>query len=287
MVNLEGIATELYGLPPEQFTRSRNVRAAELAAAGDRELAAAVRKLARPSLSAWLANVLVRDYPNDVGELLELGPGLRRSQELGGRDEMRRLSARRQALIRHLVALASDQAKSAGHSLAAQTQRQLEGTLEAAVAEPSAAEELRAGRLAEALSHVGFGEVTSLARGPRQGAPGRQPEVETGSEPRRSKSTTRAGPARRNAMAEADRSLAQAEGALRAAEGFVDGARRRQELASARRRDVAKDLRDADRELAQATSALQTARDTRRREQQKVKQADRERRRAADPSNPG
>ena len=50
------IADELYALPLEEFTPARDARAKELK--GDKELAAAVKKLKKPSVAAWVVNLL-------------------------------------------------------------------------------------------------------------------------------------------------------------------------------------------------------------------------------------
>ena len=168
MTGADAVADALYGLPPDRFIEARNARAKEIAASGDRPTAAAVRKLPKPSLSAWLANVLVREHRSAVDDLLDLGRALRLAQERGSGQEMRTLSGRRQELVDHLVAFAADEARASGLTLGAQPQRQLEATLDAAVADESAAVELRRGRLTKPLRHVGFGDVTTLQRGAQQ-----------------------------------------------------------------------------------------------------------------------
>ena len=102
-MNLADVITELYGLDPEMFTAARNARAKEAIAAGDRELAAAIRKLAKPTTAAWLANRLARSRASTVDELISLGPGRRRAQGHGQRTEMRRLVEKRRELIADLV----------------------------------------------------------------------------------------------------------------------------------------------------------------------------------------
>ena len=58
---LAAAADELYALPAEEFTAARNAEGqAGRKAAGDRDLAAAIQRLARPSAAAALANRLVR-----------------------------------------------------------------------------------------------------------------------------------------------------------------------------------------------------------------------------------
>ena len=68
-MSVDEIADELYRLPLSEFTSSRDARAAEAARAGDRELSAAVKKLAKPTTGAWLANLLAHERPDDVENL--------------------------------------------------------------------------------------------------------------------------------------------------------------------------------------------------------------------------
>src|ERR1700727_424917 len=102
-VDLDRVADELYGLDPESFTAARNARAKEATSGGDRELAAAIKKLGKPTAAAFLANRLVRSETSAVDELIELGPALRRAQGGGQRAEMRRLVEQRRRLIGDLV----------------------------------------------------------------------------------------------------------------------------------------------------------------------------------------
>ena len=57
---LLGIAEELYALLPADFTGTRNQWAKQTKADGDRELAARVTALRRPSVAAWVVNLLMR-----------------------------------------------------------------------------------------------------------------------------------------------------------------------------------------------------------------------------------
>jgi hypothetical protein len=99
-VAFDDIADELYGLDPRHFTEARNDRAKESAADGDRSLATAVRKLAKPTVPAWLANVLARTRRSSIDELVQLGSDLRRAQTSGRRDDVKHFMDRRRALIR-------------------------------------------------------------------------------------------------------------------------------------------------------------------------------------------
>jgi hypothetical protein len=72
-VDLGAVAVELYGLVSEEFTAARN----ELAKTAGGRTAAAIRALRKPTLAAWLANLLVRSDPDGVNALTELGDALR------------------------------------------------------------------------------------------------------------------------------------------------------------------------------------------------------------------
>ena len=60
----------LYGLPLEEFTRARDDFARELRKAGEPEMAAEVKALAKPSLSTWTVNQLARREPMQVRALM-------------------------------------------------------------------------------------------------------------------------------------------------------------------------------------------------------------------------
>src|SRR5689334_16086142 len=99
-VDLASVADELYSLPPAEFTARRGALAAQAKKDGDRALAGEITALRRPAVAAWLVNRLVRDRPELLAELAELGAQLRAAhRELAG-DQLRELSARRQSLVR-------------------------------------------------------------------------------------------------------------------------------------------------------------------------------------------
>ncbi|MFL6099218.1 MAG: hypothetical protein ACJ71T_04605 [Actinomycetales bacterium] len=177
------VADELYGLNPEDFTAARNARAKAAQAAGDRDLAEAVRGLAKPTAAAWLANQLVRHDPESLGPLLELGVDLRQATAALDGGEMRRLSREQPKVVAALVKQATALAKEAGKAVSAGTAHDLESTLRAAVADEDAADQLMAGRLANSLQHNGFGLV----------APGNLSLVRTAPEPSKGKQPATAG----------------------------------------------------------------------------------------------
>jgi len=177
-----------------------------------------------------LANALVRKHPREIEELLDLGRDLRHAQDRAAGDEMRRLSARRQELVQRMVTLAAAEARVGGQHFGAQVQRQLEGTLEAAVAEQSASEELRAGKLTDALSHVGFGEVSALQRGARERSKGQHRELDKESGAGKLTRTPQRASADPRSLDRAERALAQARAALEASGVDLDRANGRHPL---------------------------------------------------------
>src|SRR5579872_4953164 len=141
------IADELYGLPPEQFITTRNARAKELSDAGDRETAASIRKLQKPSPAAGLVNVLVRTHPDGIAEVVALGTEFRRAQKRGSGDDLRSLAATRRDLLRRLLTLAATETNAMGHQWTTGLGRQIAATLEAAMADEILGAAVLRGRL--------------------------------------------------------------------------------------------------------------------------------------------
>jgi hypothetical protein len=158
-MDLDGVADELYGLVPGEFTRRRDARALEARKAGDRELAAAVKALRRPTTSAWLANALVRERPEHVADLVELGTAMRRAQaDLAGAD-LRRLAKERHRVVAALAQEARGLAREVAEPVSSAAAKELTDTLEAVVFDTAAADALRSGRLTMALRYSGLGAV--------------------------------------------------------------------------------------------------------------------------------
>jgi hypothetical protein len=166
MPDVDAIADELYGLLPEEFTAARTRYERDAKAAGDRDEAARIHSLAKPSVTAWLANQLVRSHRSEIEPLLELGGALRdATRDLAG-DQLRALSQQQHKLMYALVQQARALARAAGRSVSEDAARALEETLRSALADEEAANLLLAGHLTEALhssefdSGFGFGSST-------------------------------------------------------------------------------------------------------------------------------
>src|SRR5215831_18864571 len=155
--DLASAAKELYAFQDADFTAARDERAAQARAAGDRDLARAIGGLRRPVVSAWLVNLLAREAAGQVAELVELGEALRNAQRDLDGGRLRELSARRSQLVTALVSEAKRLAAEAGRPVSLQVEREVEATLSAALADPDAAAEVSAGRLAGPLAYAGLG----------------------------------------------------------------------------------------------------------------------------------
>jgi hypothetical protein len=158
-MDLDTVADQLYGLSPDEFAPTRKRLASEAQTAGNRELASAIRQLRRPTTSAWLANLLVRERPTEITTLLDLGAALHKAQsELAG-TEIRRLSQQRQEIVASLSEAARDLARDVGKEVSDSIVRELEETLDAAIVNPEAREAFAAGHLAVAMRYSGLGSV--------------------------------------------------------------------------------------------------------------------------------
>ncbi|WP_371494136.1 hypothetical protein OG871_03430 [Kitasatospora sp. NBC_00374] len=270
-MDFDTVADELYALPPAEFTAARDTAAGLARKQGDRELAARVRKLRRPTGGAWLANLLVRSHPEEIGPLLELGRALRAAQSDHAGARLRELSSRRHHLVTALTARARRTATEAGHSPGEPALRELEQTLRSVLADGDAAESFAAGHLATALDATAPlpEPVPALEPTPAPAVP--EPEPAAATEPRRT-----APRAAQAAVRTAEREAAQAADALelRTAEHRSAAARVRR---SARRlADAEQAHREAERAEAECATALAAAE---RRAAQTRAEADRLRRR--------
>ncbi|MGW4769397.1 hypothetical protein ACWEO2_15320 [Nocardia sp. NPDC004278] len=163
-MRLEEVAVDLYALAPGEFIAARAARVAEAKDAGDKELAAAIGKLRKPTVVAWTVNLLARAAPDDVEALLRLGTALRAAQrELSG-DQLRALTVQRQQVVNALARRAGALAADRGHSVGEGVLREVGQTLTAALADDKVAEQVRTGTLATAASYEGFGPSGAALR---------------------------------------------------------------------------------------------------------------------------
>jgi hypothetical protein len=193
------VADELYGLPPAEFIAARDERARVAKAAGRGEDAAAIKKLARPTTSAWLVNQLSRKAPDGLARLFDVADALQEAQRTLAGDRLRELSAQRRQVVTELLPVAAAVADRAGQAASPGVLAEVRATLEAAVADSDARDAVRSGRLTRALAYAGLGEVDLTAAialapaSPREpGRPGGPHAGRDAARPGRSKAGRRA-----------------------------------------------------------------------------------------------
>jgi hypothetical protein len=147
-MDLDSVADDLYGLPPEGFTAARDAAAKR---ADDTALKKAIKALRKPTVSAHAVNRIVRDDPDAVDRLLALGDDLR-SAMTGRGGDVRGLTEQRRELVSSML--------DAG--LPANVRDDVTATLEAATADPGLADAVRSGRLVKPLRYAGFGAMPDL-----------------------------------------------------------------------------------------------------------------------------
>ncbi len=157
---------ELFTLAPEKFTAARNSLVRDLRGAGERDLAAAVAKLRRPTVGAWAINQTVRAHRRDFDELIDTGDQVRREQRraLSGvrASGMRDATRARRSQIEQLAQLATDFLVERG--IAADSHRgDIVATFDAASADEDAAATVGRARLSQMLPvSSSFGALEGL-----------------------------------------------------------------------------------------------------------------------------
>jgi hypothetical protein len=285
------IARELYAVPPGEFVAARDDRVRRARADHRPDLARAVAALRRPTQSAWVVNLVVRERGALVAELLDLAEEFRPAYESGAGDQLRELSTRRQRLMSELIAASRQLAGEAGVRVSPELGRDVEGTLGAALVDPEVAEQVRGGTLAAAVEYAGFGPVWA-APGPavvrdrgrpgaedrtrrdtqagagrradadartaaaRRAAAGRRPtDADQATEAERRVAETRA------AVAEAERDLADRDTAVEDAVDQADRARDEVDRLRTQLRDAEERMKALDRGVRAETKRQQRAAD--------------------------
>lgn len=272
-VTLDEVADALYAGGPADFVRHRDEAVKEARTAGDRDLAIAIGKLRRPTVGAWLANLLAHLHATELAELLTLGADMRDAQAQLDAASLRELGKRRQEVVRGLVATAKATASELGESAGAPAVAELEATLAAVVADPDAADQLRSGRLTTGLSYAGFGgpSTGSVTTRPAPARPKPAPTAAggkagsagtVGSSGKNGKAgkPSVAPPDRSAEVDAAERDLAQARLQAAEAESDLEVARAAEAAAKATVTGLVRRTEELRRELAQVEAGAEKAR---------------------------
>ena len=161
----------LYDVPPDQFTAERDRLVKELKAT-DKEAAAVVKALRRPSVTAWALNQLARQTASELSELFEADDALSRSQREGrGREALAEAARARREIIGRLVNAALRALAEAGHPDSPANRDRIAQTLAAVAVDAEGREALARGRLTRDLTpgslwdSGGFGAPPAVGSG--------------------------------------------------------------------------------------------------------------------------
>lgn len=259
-VDVDSIADQLYALPPAEFTATRNTLVKQARAEGDRDSAARIQALARPTRSAWLVNRLARERLDQLEPLIELGRDMREASANLTGEELRALTRQRLQVVHALVQLARQLGGAEGQRVSDEVAEEVRQTLEASLADGDIADAVLSGRLSRPARYAGFGEPTGIDwHRSRRSAAG-QPEVAEVTDL----------VARRREQAEHD--VARTSDQLRAARAARDKA---EQAAQKAQEATARASEDADRLRRELSRAEKAAAEAARAEQAGQERVDR------------
>jgi DNA repair exonuclease SbcCD ATPase subunit len=152
------IIHRLYEASPDGFVAARTTAVDDARKAGDKDTAKRLAALKKPTVAAWVVNLLALRRPDLIDELVQLAASLREAQRGLKGDALRTLTAQRRQVVSVLVGAARDLAQAEEPSIKLPL-GDVEATLTAALAEPEIAAQVRTGRLIRAANYAGFGEV--------------------------------------------------------------------------------------------------------------------------------
>lgn len=251
MPNLEREKDRLYGLPPADFTAERDELAKRLRKDGDREAADEVKKLKKPSETAWAVNQLARNNRRELNALMKAGERLRKAQGGGGkRDALRAAVAEERERVGKLAALAEELLDKATDGKL----DRIRNTLHAAAGDDETRELIDAGRLVEDAEPVGFGLLGPV----EDTGEGRRGRAKA---PEKKKAGKKAAPRDDGAARKARRELETARKREKDAREKADRARTELKRARAAAEDAAKALQNAERRAKEAEARESDAQD--------------------------
>ncbi len=164
----------LFDADLSEFIAARDALVKQRKAAGDKEGAALVKALRKPSTVAWGVNRVARTSPDDIDALLDAGDAVRTAQmkavqgtdDGSLRDKSKAWRERVNALGAKVAALIGDQYRD-----------EAAASFEAASTDDAVADVVRRGRLTNAIEAAGFG-LAGMPDPPTRRAETPSPDVE-------------------------------------------------------------------------------------------------------------
>jgi hypothetical protein len=258
----------LYAAKPEDFTAVRTELAAAAKKRGEADAAKRISAARKPTMAAWIVNLLALRNADAKRRLVDLGDQLREAHAAMDGERIRGLSSGQRRLVDHLARAGFEEADVAHPSAA--LREDVTGTLQAAIADPDVA--ARLGRLTKAEQWSGFGAfgdtamVFTATRGGKAKKETAQQKPATQADDVEDDAARRQREEARAAVAAAERAKADADEAM---------AELQADLATARLRrvDAGSRLEDAERGLAAAEDAYDRAKQAGRDAAAAVKEA--------------
>jgi hypothetical protein len=285
MTGADDAIDELYAAPLDEFVARRDQLARELRA-GDKDAAAAVKQLRKPSRVAWAVNQAARREPKLVDGVVAAGNALRTAQQRalreGGSGSLHDATRARQRAVRALADVAVEVLGHTGEN----ARDAIEQTLTAASIDEDAAAEVRAGRLVQELEPPDIFATLDAAPSRAGSRTTKTAREKPAPAPRtRAKPTTPTTSARKPAARGRDDRVKQAEADARRAHADADAAQRAYDAAAKRAETLAQKASDAiaaaDEARRAVRNAAHSAREARRHAEQAERNAQAARARAA------
>ncbi len=246
------VADALYALPLDRFTPERDARAK--AAKGDHDLVAALKALRKPSLAAWVVNLLVRREAAQVEQVLAVGAALREAQEGMDGAELRTLTKQRRQLTSAVTAQARALAADEGVRVTPSVADEVEATLTAGLVDPEAARAVRSGLLVRSLRTTGVDAVDVAAAVAMPDALGFEASPTAAEAPSPPELHVVPGDDTERRREEAESSLAEAEKSARETEKQLGKARKAVEKLQARSLQLQSEIDELRRRLSDLES---------------------------------
>ncbi len=268
---LLSIAEELYSLAPAEFTGTRNQWAKQTRTDGDPELAKRVTALRKPSMPAWVVNMMMRHQGDQMTQVLDLGASLRQAQADLDADALRELTRQRRQLTTAVTSQGRTLASELGQRITEAVADQVQGTLHAAMIDEDAAAAVRSGMLVTAIAATGVGraDVVDAVAVPAAIGLTPRPRAKPAARPSAGRPSLAAVPdpepapdeerlAREAARAAAQRAVDDAVAAAEEAQQKVRKAHKRVKKVQARTLQAAAELEEARRRVADLEHEIDT-----------------------------
>ena len=242
MVAVEEEIDALFSGPLGNFTQARNALAQRLTAEGERDAAARVKQLRKPTVTAWAVDQLAHHHRDRVEKLLEVTDRMRDARNAA---ELRAATKERTKIVSSLLDIASQILEDAGNAAGAAQLDRITQTLLAGTSTDEHRDELIHGRLTKDLQPGGFKDAWGLAD--------TFIAEEVGNAETHADEARRAAEELGEAAAAEERRAAQLEQEAESAERLAEGARRAADRARTKAIEARRRADDALAELSTST----------------------------------